>query len=104
MPGGARNAASFRGRWSRRSCSFSLPGGGPSVPAADRTPVAARMPASENGKPCPMIILGLILLLIGVLLSIPILYTLGVILLIVGVVLMLVGRTGTAFAGRRHYW
>jgi hypothetical protein len=52
-----------------------------------------------------MIVLGLILLLIGVLLSIPILYTLGVILLIVGVVLMLVGRTGTAFAGgRRHYW
>jgi hypothetical protein len=51
-----------------------------------------------------MIILGLILLLVGVLLSIPILYTLGVILLIVGVVLMLVGRSGTAFAGRRHYW
>jgi uncharacterized membrane protein HdeD (DUF308 family) len=62
------------------------------------------MPAAQNGHPDSMIILGLILLLIGVLLSIPILYTLGVILLIVGVVLMLVGRTGTAFAGRRHYW
>jgi peptide/nickel transport system permease protein len=42
--------------------------------------------------------------LIGVLVGIPILYTLGVVLLIVGLVLMLVGRSGTAFAGRRHYW
>jgi len=51
-----------------------------------------------------MIILGLVLLLIGVLVGIPILYTLGVVLLIVGLVLMRVGRSGTAFAGRRHYW
>jgi hypothetical protein len=51
-----------------------------------------------------MIILGLVLLLIGVLVGIPILYTLGVVLLIIGLVLMLVGRSGTAFAGRRHYW
>jgi hypothetical protein len=51
-----------------------------------------------------MIIFGLILLLIGLLLGVPILYTLGVILLIVGLVLMVLGRSGTAFAGRRHYW
>jgi uncharacterized membrane protein HdeD (DUF308 family) len=62
------------------------------------------MADGENGNAVLMIILGLILLLIGVLLAIPILYTLGLILLIVGVVLMLVGRTSTAFAGRRHYW
>jgi uncharacterized membrane protein HdeD (DUF308 family) len=74
------------------------------VRRGDRTPVGARMPATQNGHPMSMIILGLILLLIGVLLGIPILYTLGVILLIVGLVLMVVGRTGTAFAGRRHYW
>jgi hypothetical protein len=48
-----------------------------------------------------MIILGLILLLIGVLVGIPILYTLGVILLIIGLVLMVMGRTGTAFASGR---
>jgi uncharacterized membrane protein HdeD (DUF308 family) len=59
---------------------------------------------ARNGNPCSMIILGLVLLLIGVLVGIPILYTLGVVLLIVGLVLMLVGRSGTAFAGRRHYW
>jgi hypothetical protein len=51
-----------------------------------------------------MIILGLILLLFGVLLGVSILYTLGVILLIVGVIFMLVGRTGSMVAGRRHYW
>jgi hypothetical protein len=62
------------------------------------------MADARIGHPVRMIILGLILLLIGVLLSIPILYTLGVILLIVGLVLMVVGRSGTAFAGRRHYW
>jgi hypothetical protein len=56
------------------------------------------------GNPGSMIILGLVLLLIGVLVGIPILYTLGVVLLLVGLVLMLVGRSGTAFAGRRHYW
>jgi hypothetical protein len=58
----------------------------------------------SNGNPLDMIILGLILLLIGVLVGIPILYTLGVILLIIGLVLLVLGRSGTAFAGRRHYW
>ena len=47
---------------------------------------------------------GLILLLLGFLLGIPILWTIGVILLIVGVVLLLLGRTGRAVGGRAHYW
>jgi hypothetical protein len=51
-----------------------------------------------------VIILGLVLLLLGFLLNISILYTLGIILLIVGVVLMLLGSTGRAVGGRRHYW
>jgi hypothetical protein len=62
------------------------------------------MTRRQNGNLTDMIILGLVLLLIGVLLSIPILYTLGVILLVVGLVLMLVGRSGSMVAGRRHYW
>jgi len=49
-----------------------------------------------------MIILGLILLLIGVLVGIPVLYTLGLILLIVGLVLMVIGHT--AGRGGYHYW
>jgi hypothetical protein len=51
-----------------------------------------------------MIVVGLVLLLLGFLLGIPLLWTLGVIVLIVGVVLMLLGSTGRAVGGRRHYW
>lgn len=47
---------------------------------------------------------GVILLLIGLLAGIPILTTIGVILLIVGAVLLLLGSTGRAVGGRRHYW
>jgi hypothetical protein len=51
-----------------------------------------------------MIVVGLVLLILGLLLSVPILWTLGVIVLIVGLVLMLLGSTGRAVGGRRHYW
>jgi uncharacterized membrane protein HdeD (DUF308 family) len=51
-----------------------------------------------------MIILGLVLLLIGAIASIPILWTLGVILVIVGVVLLVLGRAGRQVGGRAHYW
>jgi hypothetical protein len=51
-----------------------------------------------------MIILGVILLVLGFLLSIPILWTIGIILLIVGAVLFLLGRTGREVGGRRHYY
>jgi hypothetical protein len=51
-----------------------------------------------------MIIVGLLLLLLGFVLSIPILWTIGVVLLLVGLILLLVGRTGRTVGGRRHYW
>ena len=51
-----------------------------------------------------MIVVGLICLLLGLLLSVPILWTVGVILLIVGLVLLLLGRTGRRVGGRAHYW
>jgi hypothetical protein len=51
-----------------------------------------------------MIFLGLIFLLIGFVLGISLLYSLGAILLIVGVVLYVLGATNHAVAGRRHYW
>jgi len=51
-----------------------------------------------------MIILGLILLVIGFVAKIAILQTLGIILLVVGAVLMLMGSTGRAVGGRRHYY
>ncbi len=51
-----------------------------------------------------MIILGLVLLLLGFLLHINILWTIGIILLVVGAVLFLLGATGRAVGGRKHYY
>jgi hypothetical protein len=51
-----------------------------------------------------VIILGVILLIIGLVAKIAILWTIGIILLIIGAVLWLLGATGRAVAGRRHYW
>ena len=51
-----------------------------------------------------MLILGLVLLLLGFLLSVPILWTLGIILLVIGAVLFILGSTGRAVGGRRHWF
>jgi uncharacterized protein DUF6131 len=51
-----------------------------------------------------MLILGLILLLLGFLLNISILWTIGIVLLIVGAVLWILGSTGRAVGGRRHWF
>jgi hypothetical protein len=51
-----------------------------------------------------MLILGLILLLLGFLLNIPVLWTIGIILLVIGAVLFLLGSTGRAVGGRRHWY
>jgi membrane protein implicated in regulation of membrane protease activity len=56
-----------------------------------------------EGKP-PMIILGLILLILGIVLGIGILYTIGIVLIVVGAVLWLLGSMDRAVGGRRHYW
>jgi hypothetical protein len=51
-----------------------------------------------------MIILGLILMLLGFVLAVPILWTIGIILLLVGLVLLVLGRAGHEIGGRPHYW
>ena len=51
-----------------------------------------------------MIILGVILLIIGFVAKIAILWSIGIIVLIVGLILMLLGATGRAIGGRRHYF
>lgn len=51
-----------------------------------------------------VIVLGIILLVVGYLLGIPILWTLGIILVVVGVILVLLGSAGHAIGGRRHYY
>ncbi len=51
-----------------------------------------------------MIILGLILLILGFVLGVNILWTIGIILIVVGAILYLLGATGRAIGGRRHYY
>jgi hypothetical protein len=51
-----------------------------------------------------MIVLGLICLILGLVLGIGILWTIGIILLVVGLILEVLGSIGHAVGGRRHYW
>ncbi|MDQ6846849.1 MAG: DUF6131 family protein [Candidatus Dormibacteraeota bacterium] len=51
-----------------------------------------------------MIVLGIILLVIGFIAAIPILWTIGIILVVIGAILELMGATGRAVGGRRHYY
>ena len=48
-----------------------------------------------------MIILGIILLVLGFVFSIPILWTIGIVLIVVGAVLTILGATGRAIGGRK---
>lgn len=51
-----------------------------------------------------MILLGLILLLLGFVLGIGILWTIGIVLILIGLVLWVLGSMDRAVGGRRHYW
>ncbi|BBY54834.1 hypothetical protein H7J07_18510 [Mycobacterium koreense] len=50
-----------------------------------------------------MIVLGIILLVLGYVLTIPALWTIGIILVVIGAVLWLLGALGRPVGGRR-YW
>ena len=50
-----------------------------------------------------MIILGVICLILGLVLGIGILWTIGIILLVVGLILEVLGLMGRAVGGRRYY-
>lgn len=51
-----------------------------------------------------MITLGVVLLVIGYLLGVPILWTIGIVLVVVGAVLWILGAAGREIGGRRHYY
>ena len=51
-----------------------------------------------------MIILGIILLIAGFLLKISILWTIGIVVLVIGLILAVLGATGRAIGGRRHFF
>jgi len=51
-----------------------------------------------------VIVLGLICLILGLVLGIGVLWTIGIILLVVGLILAVLGTMDRAVGGRRHYW
>ncbi|NIH81388.1 MULTISPECIES: DUF6131 family protein [Amycolatopsis] len=51
-----------------------------------------------------MIVLGVILLIVGLLTSINIIWTIGIVLLVVGAVLAILGSTGRKVGGRAHWY
>jgi Family of unknown function (DUF6131) len=51
-----------------------------------------------------MIVLGVVLLILGWLLGVSILWTLGIILIVIGVILYILGSMGRMVGPRRHYW
>jgi hypothetical protein len=51
-----------------------------------------------------VITLGVILLILGMLLDVGILWTIGIVLLVIGAVLFLLGTMGRAVGGRAHYF
>ncbi|AIA06596.1 DUF6131 family protein [Streptomyces noursei] len=51
-----------------------------------------------------MIVLGIILLVVGFVLGIAILWTIGAVLVVLGLIFWILGAMGHAVFGRRHYW
>lgn len=51
-----------------------------------------------------MIVLGVILILLAWLFSIPVLYTIGIILVVIGAILWILGAVGRQVGPRVHYW
>ena len=51
-----------------------------------------------------MITLGVILLVVGFLIKIPILYTIGIILFVIGLILLVLGMVGREVGGRKHFY
>jgi hypothetical protein len=51
-----------------------------------------------------MITLGIILFVIGLIAKIAILETIGGILVVLGIIFAILGASGRAIGGRKHYW
>jgi hypothetical protein len=51
-----------------------------------------------------VIVLGVILLVVGFIVGIPVLYTIGIVLAIAGVALAVLGGTGRRIGGRAHWY
>lgn len=70
-----------------------------------RRPGATSTPGIHLDLKGPNVItLGVILLILGFVLDVSILWTIGIILLVIGAVLFLLGAAGRAVGGRKHYY
>jgi uncharacterized membrane protein HdeD (DUF308 family) len=65
---------------------------------------AAKPPIRASHEGTIMIILGIILLVLGFVLAIPVLWTIGLILIVAGAVLTILGTTGRAIGGRKTWY
>jgi hypothetical protein len=62
------------------------------------------IPTARHNEGDPVIVLGVILLIIGFIVGIHILWTIGIVLLVVGVILAVLGGTGRKVGGRAHWF
>jgi hypothetical protein len=58
--------------------------------------------STSKDRDSAMIIIGIVLLAIGFVASVPILWTIGIVVLLIGLVFLLFGSLGHAIGGRRH--
>lgn len=66
--------------------------------------VPAERRRRQRPKATDMVIGGILLIILGAVLGIDILYTIGIILLIVGAILWILGAVGRTVGPRKHYW
>jgi hypothetical protein len=64
----------------------------------------SHLPTATKGVRVNVIVLGVILLVIGFIVGIPVLWTIGIILALVGVAFAVLGATGRAIGGRAHWF
>ena len=60
--------------------------------------------AVAHAMEVPVITLGVILLIIGFVVKIPVLWTIGIVLAVIGLVLVVLGAAGRKVGGRAHYF
>jgi hypothetical protein len=75
---------------------------GTQLPKREAEPATGGHPRTKEFD--TLIALGVILLILGFVLSIPVLWTIGIVLLLAGAVLAILGGTGRRIGGRAHWF
>jgi hypothetical protein len=91
--------AAYRRRHILRPCAAEV-----SVSSRAETTLASRCRANVPNPGGPMIVLGVILLILGLVLNVGILWTIGIILVIIGIILYILGMLDRAVLGRRYWY